>query len=158
VHGPVDPRGLAEAVASVCRSRGSGPIRVDPSLAPDLGTGPWEPIDPEARGSDLADTKHYVARGIVGVAENGAVGVPLGAESARGALFLCEHLILVLDPSVLEADLHRGMERLAGTLRAGTSHVWISGPSKTADIEQALVFGAHGPRTLDLVGLLQPGS
>jgi L-lactate dehydrogenase complex protein LldG len=125
---------------------------------PGLGTGPWESIDPEARGADLADTKLYVARGVVGVAEDGAVAVPLGAPSARGALFLCEHLLLVLDPSALEADLHRGLERLASAVPAGTSHVWISGPSKTADIEQALVFGAHGPRTLDLVGLLEPGS
>jgi L-lactate dehydrogenase complex protein LldG len=133
-------------------------VRVDPSLAPDLGTGPWESIDPEARGADLADTKLYIARGIVGVAEDGAVAVPLGAGAARAALFLCEHLLLVLDPSALEADLHRGVERLARVLRPGTSHVWISGPSKTADIEQALVLGAHGPRSLDLVGLLGPGS
>jgi L-lactate dehydrogenase complex protein LldG len=140
-------------VESLCRSHGGGRCLVDLELSFELRSGPWDPLDPELAPPAVADTNVFAARGLVGAAENGAIAVPLGAGAPRAALFLCQHLILVLDADAVEPDLHRALSRLASLLPSGASHAWIAGPSKTADIEQTLVLGAHGPRTLDLVGV-----
>jgi L-lactate dehydrogenase complex protein LldG len=64
----------------------------------------------------------------------------------RALPFICENLILVVQRKNIIPTLHEAYELIAdsnydyGTL--------IAGPSKTADIEQSLVLGAHGPKTL----------
>jgi L-lactate dehydrogenase complex protein LldG len=93
-----------------------------------------------------------VLRGAFAVAENGAVWVE-AARLPHAALFVIpEHLVLVVDVAALVDDMHAAYARVAA---AGAAYgVFIAGPSKTADIEQALVIGAHGPRscTVLLVG------
>lgn len=92
-----------------------------------------------------------VARGELGVAENGAVAV-LGRDAPhRALLFLAEHLVLLLPASHLVPDLHSAFRALPADALEGPALTWIAGPSKTADIEQTLVFGAHGPRSLLVV-------
>jgi L-lactate dehydrogenase complex protein LldG len=93
-----------------------------------------------AGGLDFA-----VLPGAFGVAENGAVWVDAGALPDRSLLWLAEHLVLAVPASELVDDLHAAYARLRlGTRGFG---VFVAGPSKTADIEQALVVGAQGPRT-----------
>ncbi len=59
---------------------------------------------------------------------------------------IAEHLILVVDAGNLVHNMHQAYERLQfGETSYG---VFVSGPSKTADIEQSLVIGAQGPRSL----------
>lgn len=78
----------------------------------------------------------YVVDGKFAVAENGAIWV----EEYTKELFLCENLAIRVEkivPTMIEA-----MELVH------TSGVFIAGPSKTADVESFLVYGAHGPKRL----------
>jgi L-lactate dehydrogenase complex protein LldG len=98
---------------------------------------------------ELADLDLLVCEAVLGVAENGAVWLPESRVGARAALFLAAHVVVVLDRTALVSDLHQAYARLdvAGEGFA----VFVAGPSKTADIEQALVIGAHGPRDLTII-------
>ena len=115
------------------------------SLVPEVlaGTLAVETVDdPHAlAGVDLA-----VVPGEFGVAENGAVWLTDGVlKHRRSVLFLTQHLVLVVPAAQLVHTLHDAYARLRfGAREFG---LFISGPSKTADIEQALVIGAHGPRS-----------
>ncbi|HSG63118.1 MAG TPA: LUD domain-containing protein, partial [Pseudomonadales bacterium] len=62
--------------------------------------------------------------------------------------FICENLILALPESQLVANLHQAADKIG--LAQGEFGVFIAGPSKTADIEQALVVGAHGACSLNV--------
>lgn len=95
---------------------------------------------------DLESVDWAVLPGLLGVAENGAVWVTDEAVRHRALYFIVQHLALVLPLNRLVHNMHEAYAQIAvGTSSLG---VFISGPSKTADIEQSLVIGAHGPRSL----------
>ena len=112
-----------------------------------------------AQPHDLADVSVVAARAVVGVAEDAAVLVAdldhIGPPVARlrSAPFLALHLVLVLGPGAIVPDLHAAHARpdVQAALDRADFAVWISGPSKTADIAQTLVHGAHGPEQLTVV-------
>ena len=88
-----------------------------------------------------------------GVAENGAIWVTDEGVPHRSVYFLCEHLTLVIPASRLVHNMHQAYEQIDGY--ADADHppfgAFIAGPSKTADIEQSLVIGAQGPRSLQVL-------
>jgi len=102
----------------------------------------------QLEGTDVA-----IIAGEFGVAENGAVWVPGSALGLHRAIFVvAQHLFLTVPASEIVHTMHQAYDRIRFEhLGFG---VFISGPSKTADIEQSLVVGAHGARscTLFLVG------
>lgn len=92
-----------------------------------------------------------VVPGVFAVAECGAVWVDGAALPERALLWLAEHLALVVPEASLEGDLHAAYARLR--FPGPGFGCFVAGPSKTADIEQALVIGAQGPRSLTVVRL-----
>lgn len=94
-------------------------------------------------GTDVA-----VVKGEFGVAENGAVWIQQNFKH-RALLFIAEALVVVMDKNALVNNMHEAYQRL-GETPSGYG-IFICGPSKTADIEQALVFGAHGARSLTVI-------
>ncbi len=94
---------------------------------------------------ELETVDFAVMSGEIAVAENGAVWVTDEALKHRVLHFIAQHLALVVPASRIVHNMHEVYEQLSfENRRFGT---FISGPSKTADIEQSLVIGAHGPRS-----------
>ncbi len=103
-------------------------------------------LDDVQRPHDLENLEAAIVRGELAVAEDAAVWVGAEAFRHRAVLFLPRHLFLVVREVDIVWDLHQAYERLAGQISKGG--YFISGPSKTADIEQNLVIGAQGPKSL----------
>ena len=92
------------------------------------------------------DIDFAILPGQFAVAENGAVWVSDNGVKQRAIYFIAQHLALVVSVSDIVSNMHEAYRRLSfDTPRFGA---FISGPSKTADIEQSLVIGAHGPRSM----------
>ena len=118
------------------------------SAAPELAASAtdWATLDdPHA----LADLDVLLCRGALGVAESGAVWLPEARMGHRAAPFITQHLVLALDADALVWTLHEAYDRL--DVAAEGFGLFIAGPSKTADIEQSLVIGAHGARSLTVL-------
>lgn len=103
------------------------------------------PEDPH----DLEDLGLAILDGQFGVAENGSIWMEDSNLGLRALPFITEHLVIVLDRNNLVETMHQGYERI-GNATSGFG-LFIAGPSKTADIEQSLVIGAHGAKSLRVV-------
>lgn len=99
---------------------------------------PDELEDPrELNGTDVS-----VVKGEFGVTENAAVWLPCQYRY-KAVYFISNALVILLDRQELVHNMNEAYRRI--TNADYSFGVFMSGPSKTADIEQALVFGAHGP-------------
>jgi len=106
-------------------------------------------IDHSAKAHDLADVEVAVIGGAFAVAENAAIWITASSLKTRVLPFICQHLVVVLQAEDIVHNMHEAYERIgAANYDYG---VFIAGPSKTADIEQSLVLGAHGPKTMTVV-------
>ena len=136
---------LAEGEAELRQVEAVAQSRSVVSLVPGLGAATLDPAslaDPhQLEGIDLA-----ILPGELAVAENAAVWVPGAALGPHRAIFvIAQHLVLVVPASGIVDNMQQAYERIR--LERSGFGVFISGPSKTADIEQSLVIGAHGARS-----------
>ena len=91
---------------------------------------------------ELDNTDLAIVEGHFGVAENGAVWITRQVKH-KSLYFISNSLVMLIDRNSIVNNMHEAYKRTENmTYDFGA---FISGPSKTADIEQALVLGAHGP-------------
>lgn len=92
----------------------------------------------------LKDLEVAILKAEFGIAENGAVWIPEANMGRREIPVITEHLVIVLDKKQLVSNMHQAYSKITSLSHYG---MFICGPSKTADIEQSLVIGAHGPKS-----------
>jgi L-lactate dehydrogenase complex protein LldG len=80
------------------------------------------------------------------VAENGACWITEEKMVERVLPFIAQNLALVIRKQDIVPTMYEAYERIAGAEYGFGA--FIAGPSKTADIEQSLVLGAHGPKSM----------
>ena len=99
----------------------------------------------------------FVCKAGLGVAENGGVWLSETEMVDRVLPFISEHVIILLDEKALVPSMHHAYDKI-GSYAEGFG-LFLAGPSKTADIEQSLVIGAHGARSYTLLlNPLNPGA
>ena len=97
---------------------------------------------------ELEDLDLLILEGVFGVAENGAIWITDEDFPVRVLPFITKHLVVVIDKKEIVPYMHQAYTRLKD--QDYNFGLFLSGPSKTADIEQALVIGAQGALTLNV--------
>jgi L-lactate dehydrogenase complex protein LldG len=135
-------KNLPQAIRRGGDPRLSGlPFDREPQLAVAVG-----PSD----GHDLAGLSHAFA----GVAETGTVVLTSGPDNPTTLNFLPEHHLVVVRASEIAGDYESVWARVRERFGPGVmprAVNWITGPSRSGDIEQTILLGAHGPRALHLL-------
>lgn len=122
-------------------NEGQRVISTIPELAPIAETD-WQTQDPHT----LENVEFNILEAQFGVAENGALWLTEAQLGQRVAPFITQNLAVVLDKNNLVATMHHAYDRITDADYG--FGLFLAGPSKTADIEQSLVLGAHGSRSM----------
>jgi L-lactate dehydrogenase complex protein LldG len=144
-------RGLPDAIAAVLAARGASRIAI-PAGRPEgwleTRAAEWVTDDPPLTYRDLDGLDGVITGCAVAVAETGTIVLDAGPGQGRRALSLLPdlHVCVVMAGQVV-GTVPEALDRLDPT----RPQTWISGPSATSDIELQRVEGVHGPRTLDVV-------
>jgi L-lactate dehydrogenase complex protein LldG len=137
------------------------PLRLRHGDDPRLTALPWgnapalEVSRGPSDGHDLAAVSHAFAA----VAETGTVVLTSGPDNPTTLNFLPDLHVVVVEAGAVASDFETVMEELRDRYGVGTlprTVNMITGPSRSADIEQTLILGAHGPRKLHVVVVGEP--
>jgi L-lactate dehydrogenase complex protein LldG len=143
------------AVAAVLRDRNL-PAAIRIGDDPRLAAMPWGEVPTLAVsrgrsfGADLAAVSHALAA----VAETGTTMLVSGPDNPTTLNFLPDLHIIVVDAADIAGDFETVIARLRARYGVGEmprTVNFVTGPSRSADIEQTLVLGAHGPRALHVL-------
>jgi L-lactate dehydrogenase complex protein LldG len=105
-----------------------------------------ELYSPTADPHSFQDVELAIINAHFSVAENGAVWLTEPVMGHRILPYICQHLAVIVSATSIVSTMHDAYAQI-GEDEYGFG-AFIGGPSKTADIEQALVMGAHGPITM----------
>ena len=129
-----------------------------PSMAviaphPELQAIPWHsrPLlvlhEGRAEATDLVSIQH----GFAAVAETGTLMLPSGPDRPTTLNLLADTAIVILRTSRVVGPYEDAWDLLRAQGPMPRNVMWVTGPSRSADIEQTLELGAHGPRRLHVV-------
>ena len=144
---------LADAGAAIVRlldAEGkSGTIRV----APDPRLDPLAVVlgDRARRGKAEAEDRVGLSRALCGIAETGTLCLVSGRDHPTTLAFLPETHVVILSAADLVGTLEDAFVRVAEAGAWPRSVLLVTGPSRTGDIEQTILLGAHGPKRLHIV-------
>ncbi len=143
---------VPEAVAAYLRGENL-PTRLCMAPDPALDAYPWDetPVLEIARGRGEGSDVVAVTGAFAAIAETGTLMLLSGPESPTTLNFLPDAHIVVVRAADMVGCYEDGWDRLRATGRMPRSVNFITGPSRSADIEQTLQLGAHGPRWLHVV-------
>lgn len=114
----------------------------------------WKGLD-ASFGATNGDDLNGLVIAYAGVAETGSLALLSGPQSPTTLNFLPDNHIIVLNTSDLVGDYETVYQRMRSDSNSNNfmprAMNWVSGPSRTADIEQTLLLGAHGPRKLHIL-------
>ena len=149
-----DAAQVPAAVADLLRQRNL-PAVVRMGTDPRLAAMPWSQTQIETkRGPSDSNDLVSVGHALAGVAESGTLVLTSGRDNPTTLNFLAELQVVVLNAADIAGDYETVWDRLRppggeGTLPRTVN--FITGPSRSADIEQTLLLGAHGPRALHII-------
>ena len=163
-HGPLPVKEALDLLVQLCRERAGGaavalstgdPVVSQLGVEERLGAAGLEVLTPEDVfwRERLAEAGVGVTGAITAAAASGTVGIACGPRAPRAtSLVPPAHICLVFRGTMVE-DLAEALRRYIpgadNDLPSGL--VWVSGPSRSADLELVLTVGVHGPGSVDVV-------
>lgn len=146
---------VPELVADYLRENNL-PATVKTGTDPFLGGLPWDKVASLERhvGQVIGDDQVAMSRAVISAAETGTLFLVSGADNPTTHNFLPDTHIIAISAEDIAGSYEEAWGRLR-TLHGERSMPrtvnLISGPSRTADIEQTIIMGAHGPRRLMVI-------
>lgn len=149
-----DSMAVPKAVADYLRARNL-PSRVRMGTDPRLDRLPWDKtsLDIE-RGRAAGEDQAGVSHAFGAAAETGTLVMISGPDNPTTINFLPDHHLVVVDVRDIAGDYETVWTQLRARFGEGLmprAVNWVTGPSRSADIEQKLLYGAHGPRSLHVM-------
>ena len=92
-----------------------------------------------------------LVQGFAGIAETGTLMLPSGPSGPTSNNLLPDHALVVLPAAAVVGSFEDAFDRLRATGPIPRNVMLVTGPSRSADIEQTLELGAHGPRRLHVM-------
>ena len=146
---------IATAVADYLRGHNL-PMALRHGDDPRLQNGGWasEPLLERRTGPAVEADIVGLSYAASGVAETGTLVLTSGGDNPTTINFLPENHIVVVDAADIRGDYEAALEAVRASLPAGEmprTINMITGPSRSGDIEQTILLGAHGPRNLHII-------
>jgi L-lactate dehydrogenase complex protein LldG len=163
-HGPLPVDEALALLVELCRERAGGaavalstgdPLIAELDVAERLTADGLDVLTPDDVfwRERLAEAGVGVTGAVAGVAASGTVGIACGPGAPRAtSLVPPAHICLVFRGTMVE-DLAEALRRWSPTAanRLPSGLVWVSGPSRSADLELVLTVGVHGPGSVDVI-------
>jgi L-lactate dehydrogenase complex protein LldG len=146
---------VPKAVAEYLRSRNL-PAAIRVGADERLAQMPWgrqKALNVKHGASD-GDDEAGVSHAFGAIAESGTLVLTSGGDNPTTINILPEHHIVVVDTKDVAGDMEAVLSKVRGKFGKGgmpRTLNFITGPSRSGDIEQKLLLGAHGPRALHII-------